>query len=308
MAVIATPIEVTNLTKKFGRSNPVLAVDDLTFRVEPGRVTGFLGPNGAGKTTALRCLVGLVRQTAGDATIGGKAYRDLHQPTTVVGAALEASGFHPARTARDHLLSRAVATGVPKESVDQILDFVGLSDAKDRKAGGFSLGMSQRLSLAMALLPNPSVLILDEPANGLDPAGIAWLREFLRSLADEGRTILVSSHLLAEVRQTVDDVVIIDRGRLVRSGPLRDVVGTGGIVRVTGPDLSGLVAAVQQAGGSIGGVSPHLTITGLNAAQIGHLAWRHSVELHELATDEAELEHVFLELTTDRRTPRQVHP
>ena len=254
----------------------------------------------------MRCLVGLVRQTAGDATIGGTPYARLHQPSTVVGAALEASGFHPARTARDHLWSRAVAVGLPKESVDRMLDFVGLSDAKDRKAGGFSLGMSQRLSLAMALLPDPSVLILDEPANGLDPAGIAWLRQFLRGLADEGRTILVSSHLLAEVRQTVDDVVIIDHGRMVRSGPLRDVIGTDGIVRVSGPDLSGLIGAVQQAGGTVAGAGPDLTITGLTAPQVGHLAWQHHVEIHELAADAGRTRACVP--ATDQRPPRGQEP
>ncbi len=308
VAITPTPIEVSGLTKHFGRSNPVVAVDDLSFQVQPGRITGFLGPNGAGKTTTLRCLVGLVRPTEGTATIGGTPYAHLRQPSTVVGAALEASGFHPGRTARNHLWARAVAVGLPKEAVDHMLDFVGLGDAKDRKAGGFSLGMSQRLSLAMALLPNPSVLILDEPANGLDPAGIAWLRQFLQGLAHEGRTILVSSHLLAEVTQTVDDVVIVDDGRLVASGPLRDVIGSDGIVRISGPDLSGLLPAIQQAGGIVTGAGATLSVTGLTAPQVGHLAWQHHVELHELATDAAELEQVFLNLTTDRRHGQEQSP
>ena len=308
MTVTPTAIEVQGLVKQFGRSHPVVAVDDLTFRVEPGRITGFLGPNGAGKTTTLRCLVGLVRQTSGTALVGGLPYAQLHQPSTVVGAALEASGFHPARTALEHLRIRAAAVGLPTSACDSMLDFVGLSDAKNRKAGQFSLGMSQRLSLAMALLPDPSVLILDEPANGLDPAGIAWLRHFLRGLAAEGRTILVSSHLLAEVRQTVDDVVIIDKGRLIRSGPLRDVIGTDGIVRVVGPDLAALAVAIGQAGGTVAGAGSELTVTGMTAAQVGHVAWQQGVELHELTTDHAELEQVFLQLTTERPTGQAPPP
>lgn len=308
MTVTPTAIEVQGLVKQFGRSHPVVAVDDLTFRVEPGRITGFLGPNGAGKTTTLRCLVGLVRQTSGTALVGGLPYAQLHQPSTVVGAALEASGFHPARTALEHLRIRAAAVGLPTAACDSMLDFVGLSDAKNRKAGQFSLGMSQRLSLAMALLPDPSVLILDEPANGLDPAGIAWLRHFLRGLAAEGRTILVSSHLLAEVRQTVDDVVIIDKGRLIRSGPLRDVIGTDGIVRVVGPDLAALAVAIGQAGGTVAGAGSELTVTGMTAAQVGHVAWQQGVELHELTTDHAELEQVFLQLTTERPTGQAPPP
>lgn len=300
MTVTPTAIEVNGLVKQFGRS--VLAVDDLTFRVEPGRITGFLGPNGAGKTTTLRCLLGLVRQTSGTALVGGRPYAHLQRPTTVVGAALESSGFHPARTALDHLRIRAAAVGLPMTACDQMLDFVGLTDAKDRKAGQFSLGMSQRLALAMALLADPAVLILDEPANGLDPAGIAWLRQFLRALADEGRTILVSSHLLAEVRQTVDDVVIIDQGRLVRSGSLQDVVGTQGMVRVTGPDLPVLADTLRRAGATVAAAGPGLTVSGLSAAQVGHLAWQNGVELHELTTSQVELEDVFLALTTPRRT------
>lgn len=299
MTVAPTPLEVTSLTKRF--AGGVLAVDDLTFRVEPGRITGFLGPNGAGKTTTLRCLVGLVRPTSGTATVAGHPYRRVPRPTSVVGAALEASGFHPSRTARNHLRTRAVALGLPTSRVDEMLDFVGLADARNRKAGGFSLGMSQRLALAMALLPDPAALVLDEPANGLDPAGIAWLRGFLRELASQGRTILVSSHLLAEVRQTVDDVVIIDRGRLVRAGPLGDVLGDDSIVSVSGPDLTGLATAVVAAGGTARPEHEQLMVTGLTAAQVGHLAWRDHIEIHALTTQSEELEQVFLRLTTDRR-------
>ncbi|MFN8126623.1 MAG: ABC transporter ATP-binding protein [Candidatus Nanopelagicales bacterium] len=303
MPITPTAIEVAGLTKRFGHgANGVLAVDDLSFTVPPGRITGFLGPNGAGKTTTLRCLVGLVRPTSGEATIGGHSYDRLQHPSSVVGAALEASGFHPGRTARDHLRTRAAAVGLPESSVDTMLDFVGLADARDRKAGQFSLGMRQRLALAMALLPDPSVLILDEPANGLDPAGIAWLRHFLRGLADEGRTILVSSHLLAEVRQTVDNVVIVDQGRLVRAGPLSEVVGAEALVVVATPDPVALGNAVAAAGGVMSEVDGRLTVTGLDAAQVGHAAHGAGVELHGLFEEHAELEQVFLRLTTERPT------
>lgn len=303
MPVTPSPIEVTHLTKRFGRSaGSVLAVDDLSFEVAPGRITGFLGPNGAGKTTTLRCLVGLVRPTSGTATIAGRAYDDLRHATTVVGAALEASGFHPGRTARQTLRIRAAAVGLPAESVDTMLGFVGLADARDRKAGQFSLGMKQRLALALALLPDPSVLILDEPANGLDPAGIAWLRQFLRALADEGRTILVSSHLLAEVRQTVDDVVILDEGRLVAAGPLSAVVGDELTVVASAPDPAALVAAVTAAGATATARGEQVVVSGITAAQVGHLAFRAGVELHALHEEQAELEQVFLRLTTKRPT------
>ncbi len=295
----SVPIEVNGLTKQFGHQDP--AVAELSFRVAPGRITGFLGPNGAGKTTTLRCLVGLMRPTSGEALIAGRRYADLPRPTTVVGAVLDVEGFNPARTAREHLLIRAYAGGIDRAQVDPMLDFVGLSDAKDRKAGQLSLGMSQRLALAVALLADPPALILDEPANGLDPAGIAWLRTFLRGLADEGRTVLVSSHQLAEMRQTVDDVVIIDRGRLVRAGPLGDVVGTASVVHVTGPDLTALVGAVAAAGGSTQGSATDLAVTGLTPEQVGHLAWQHHLEIHGLRAQAAELEDVFLTLTSDRR-------
>ena len=211
------PIAVEGLTKRFGE---VLAVDDLSFIVQAGRVTGFLGPNGAGKTTTLRCLLGLVTPTTGTTTIGGRTYDRIPAPMRVVGAALEATGFHPSRTARNHLRVLALAGGIDAARVAATLHQVGLDEAADRRVGGFSLGMRQRLQLAAAMLGDPGVLILDEPANGLDPEGIAWLRGFLRHLASQGRTVLVSSHVLAEVEQTVEDVVIVARGRLVRASPL----------------------------------------------------------------------------------------
>ena len=213
-------IEIRGLTKRFG---PVLAVDQLSFSVEPGEVVGFLGANGAGKTTTLRMLLGLVRPDAGTATINGHAYADLPEPLHQVGAVLEASSFHPGRTARNHLRVQALAGQADPSRIDDVLELTGLTGAADRRVGGFSLGMRQRLGLATALLTDPDLLILDEPANGLDPDGVQWLRDLLRGLAAGGATVLVSSHILAEVAQTVDSVVILDRGRLVGQSPLADL-------------------------------------------------------------------------------------
>jgi ABC-2 type transport system ATP-binding protein len=210
-------IAIRGLSKRFGS---IEAVDDLTFEVPPGQVTGFLGPNGAGKTTTLRMLLGLVAPTAGEALIDGRRYQDLARPRQTVGAAVEAMAAHPGRRARDHLWALAGAAGASSERVDAVLEQVGLADAQHRRVGGFSLGMRQRLGLASALLGDPAYLILDEPANGLDPAGMAWLRGLLRTLAAEGRTILISSHVLSEVAQTADNVVIINAGRLRYAGPL----------------------------------------------------------------------------------------
>jgi ABC-2 type transport system ATP-binding protein len=213
-------IEVRGLTKRFGQ---VLAVDRLSFTVEAGEVVGFLGPNGAGKTTTLRMLLGLVRPDEGTATINGGTYADLAEPLHQVGAVLEASSFHPGRTARNHLRVQALAARADPSRVDDVLDLTGLKEAADRRIGGFSLGMRQRLGLATALLPDPELLILDEPANGLDPEGVRWLRDLLRGMAAEGATVLVSSHILAEVAHTVDSVVILDRGRLVTQSSLADL-------------------------------------------------------------------------------------
>jgi len=213
-------IEIRGLTKRFG---PVLAVDRLSFDVEAGTVVGFLGPNGAGKTTTLRMLLGLVAPDAGTATINGRAYQDLPEPLHAVGAVLEASSFHPGRTARNHLRVQAMAAAVDPARVGEVLELAGLSDAGDRRVGGFSLGMRQRLGLATALLTDPDLLILDEPANGLDPEGVRWLRDLLRGLAAGGATVLVSSHILAEAAQTVDSVVILDRGRLVAQSSLAEL-------------------------------------------------------------------------------------
>ena len=217
-------IEVRGLTKRFGH---ILAVDQLSFMVEAGEVVGFLGPNGAGKTTTLRMLLGLVRPDAGTATINGKPYADLAEPLHQVGAVLEASSFYPGRTARNHLRVQALAGQADPSRIDDVLKLTGLSEAADRRVGGFSLGMRQRLGLATALLPDPELLILDEPANGLDPEGVRWLRDLLRGMAAEGATVLVSSHILAEVAHTVDSAVILDRGRLVAQSSLADLT-TGG--------------------------------------------------------------------------------
>jgi ABC-2 type transport system ATP-binding protein len=217
-------LEVRGLTKTFG---PVTAVREVSFRAPAGQVTGLLGPNGSGKTTTLRATLGLVRPTAGTALIGGLPYRNLPRPRRIVGAMLEATGFHPGRRARDHLRVLAAAADVPDQRVAEVLDQVGLAEAAGRRVRGFSLGMKQRLGLAAALLGDPQVLLLDEPANGLDPAGIAWLRGLLRGLADEGRTILVASHVLGEVAQTADRVVIVSSGQLRFAGPLDELGGTG---------------------------------------------------------------------------------
>ncbi|MBI5871003.1 MAG: ABC transporter ATP-binding protein [Actinobacteria bacterium] len=219
-----TTIAFEDLTKNFGQKK---AVDGLSFTVEPGRITGFLGPNGAGKTTTLRMLLGLVEPTSGRATLDGKTYRELSHPRRQVGAVLEASGIHPGRSGKNHLRIIQKAAGIPASRVDQMLELVDLREAADIRAGKYSLGMRQRLALAAAMLGDPEVLVLDEPANGLDPAGIHWLRDFLRSGADEGRTIIVSSHLLAEMEQTADEVVIIGDGRLLRKAQLSEMAKDG---------------------------------------------------------------------------------
>ncbi len=286
-------IDVEGLSKSFGTTR---ALQDLSFSVRPGVVTGFLGPNGSGKTTTLRCLLGLVSPDAGTATIDGRAYRDLPDPVRVVGAALEASSFHPGRTARAHLQVMALAARIPLDRCDALLVQVGLAEAADRRVGGFSLGMRQRLALAQALLGDPAVLLLDEPANGLDPAGIAWLRGFLRALAAEGRTVLVSSHVLSEVEQTVDDVVVIARGRLVRQGTLAEIDSGPANVLVRTPTPQALREALV---GLVVEDLPEglLRVQGSTAAQVGHAAHTAGVELHELTPEASDLERVFLDIT-----------
>jgi len=306
-ATVDGVVEVRGLTKTFGS---VRAVDDLSFTVQPGRVTGFLGPNGAGKTTTLRILLGLVNATSGSATIAGRTYRELTEPTRVVGAALEAASFHPGRTARDHLLSLAPQASASARRVDEVLELVGLTEAAKRRVGGFSLGMRQRLALATTLLGDPRVLVLDEPANGLDPEGIAWLRALLRHLASEGRTVLVSSHVLSEVQQTVDDVVIIRRGQLAHASTLAQLAQLARpAVVVASPSREGLERLVAQqgwrrthlpaGGGSIPGA---IALEEVTPAQVGAAAFAAGLELHELALHNPGLESLFLGLTGEGDT------
>lgn len=287
-----TSIEIRELSKSFGT---VAAVSGLSFTVEPGQVTGFLGPNGAGKTTTLRMLLGLVTPTSGTATFGGVAYRDLDRPFATVGAALEASSFHPGRSGRNHLRIYADAAGIEAARVDATLALVDLEEAADRRVGGYSLGMRQRLGLACALLGDPSVLVLDEPTNGLDPEGIRWIREFLRQLAAEGRTVLVSSHLLSEVKQSVDRVVIISRGRFVYEGTLA-ALDSGSRVIVDAPDRAALHAALTASGASADPIADGLAISGKSPAEVGLIAQRAGVALSRLSVEEAGLEQVFLDL------------
>ena len=292
-------IVVTNVTKTFGS---VRAVHDLSFTVEPGRVTGFLGPNGAGKTTTMRVVLGLATPTSGGATVEGVPYPQLVNPGRTVGAVLESTSFHPARSARNHLRVYAAAAGVPDARADEVLATVGLSAAARQAVRAFSMGMRQRLALATALLGDPRILILDEPANGLDPEGIVWLRGFLRHLAhNEGRTVLVSSHVLSEVEQTVDSVVIIARGRLVHEGTLDELKGAGTVtvsVVVATPTPDRLIAALTQPSVTVTpGADGTLQVSGASAAEVGHAAWQAGVELHQLREAASNLERVFLELT-----------
>jgi ABC-2 type transport system ATP-binding protein len=294
-------IVVDHLTKQFKK---VRAVDDLSFTVEPGTVTGFLGPNGAGKTTTLRMLLGLVTPTGGAATIGGRRYDELENPFRTVGAALEASAFHKGRTGRNHLRVLCAAASLPDRRADEVLELVGMTAAANRKVRGYSLGMKQRLGLAATMLGDPRVLILDEPANGLDPEGIRWLRGFLRGLAKDGRTVLVSSHLLAEVAQTADHVVIIAGGRSVRQGRVTDLTGQAEQrVRVRTPDAGRLVTALD---GVRVDAAPDglLYVHGADAPTVGKTALAAGVELHELTTESSDLEQVFLDLTTGKEQIR----
>ncbi|MEU7845342.1 ATP-binding cassette domain-containing protein [Micromonospora sp. NPDC049114] len=296
-------IEVSCLTKRYG---DVTAVHDLSFTVQPGVVTGFLGPNGAGKTTTMRMMTGLVSPTSGTATIGGLPYGQLARPSRTVGAVFDANAFHPGHTARDHLRVYAAMGGYPDSRVTTLLDLLGLAEAAHRRTRGFSTGMRQRLNLATALLGDPRVLLLDEPGNGLDPEGVSWLRGFLRQFADEGRTVLISSHALGEIQQLVDDVVVIRRGELVAAGPCSRLAGPPAVL-VTSPDADAL-AAVLTADPPNGGTAPHveavrpdrLRVRGLDAPSIADLAAAHHVRVHELVVETPSLEELFLHLTTDK--------
>ena len=297
---MSTTLVFDHLTKRFGETT---AVEDLSATVRPGRVTGFLGPNGAGKTTSLRMLLGLVRPTSGTASFDGRPYAELTDPVRQVGTLLEATGFHPGRRARDHLAVLAVAARLPRRRPEEVLELVGLTDAARRKVGDFSLGMRQRLGLAAALLGDPPVLVLDEPANGLDPQGIRWLRTFLRGLAAEGRTVLVSSHVLPEVEQTADDVLVLARGRLVRAGTLAELgagAATGTTVR--SPDAARLVELLTRAGLPGSWTSADEVRVDAPPERVGELAAQHGVVLHRLTPTAGGLEDVFFQLTGEART------
>jgi ABC-2 type transport system ATP-binding protein len=290
-------IEITGVSKRFGS---VQAVSDLSFEVAAGRVTGFLGPNGAGKSTTLRILLGLVHSDGGSATFGGRNFEDLSEPSAEVGAVLEDASFHPGRSGRNHLRILAAAGGHPASRVDEVLQLVGIADAGNRRVKGYSMGMRQRLAIAAALLGDPEVLILDEPANGLDPPGIKWMRELLRSEAARGRAVLVSSHLLSEVSQSVDDVVVISRGELRASGSLDQVLGQaeGGVTRVRAPDREALGRALSGAGLTYeADDSGALLVHGVPPERIGEAANEQRVALSELVGVGRSLEEVFFELT-----------
>jgi len=290
-------VEIRDLGKRFGS---VEAVKSLSFDVEAGRVTGFLGPNGAGKSTTLRALLGLVRPTAGTATFGGRSYEDLDRPSSRVGAVLEDTAFHPGRTARNHLRVLATTGEHPPGRVDEVLDAVGLTEAADRRVKGYSMGMRQRLAIAGALLGDPEVLILDEPTNGLDPPGITWMRELLRRQAAAGRAVLISSHLLAEVAQSVDDVVVIAGGELRGQGTLEHVLGGAGAAPATevhAKDPHSLTRALEQRGYSVRSEGDRLLVLGATTEEVGTIAAEEQVTVLGLAPQGRSLEAAFFELT-----------
>jgi ABC-2 type transport system ATP-binding protein len=288
-------IEVERLTKRFGST---LAVDDLSFTVAPGTITGFLGPNGAGKSTTMRAVLGLVHPSSGSTAVLGKPYHELDDPTRRVGVLLETFDAHPGRSGRNHLRVLAVAGGIPRSRVDEVLALVDMATASRRRVKGYSLGMRQRLGLAAALLGDPEVLVLDEPANGLDPQGIRWLRDFLRSLSAEGRTILISSHVLSEVAQTVDDVVIVHRGRLVRHAAMTEVEAmAAGATTVRSPEAARLAALLVTQGLDAHAVGGDRLTVSAPPERVGEVAAANGVVLHELTVERATLEEVFLELT-----------
>jgi ABC-2 type transport system ATP-binding protein len=294
-------IELAGLTKDFGAKR---AVDDLTCSIEPGVVTGFLGPNGAGKTTTMRMILGLDHPTSGTATIGGKRYRELSDPLRSVGALLDAKQVHPNRSARDHLRWVAATNRIPFTRVDEVLDIVGLDSVAERKAGTLSLGMGQRLGIAAALLGDPPVLLFDEPVNGLDPEGIRWVRTLMRAMASEGRTVLVSSHLLAEMSNTADRLVVIGRGRLIASTTVTEFVATSAAdaVRVRSPQLDSLAGLLADAGidARADADGSALAVRGVAIEVVGELAARNGIALHELSTQRASLEEAYLKLTDDQ--------
>lgn len=290
-------IELVELTKRYGQR---LAVDGLSLTVRSGVVTGFLGPNGAGKSTTMRLIMGLERPTRGAALINGKPYAELSRPLSQVGAFLDAKTFHPGRKAYHHLRWIAASAGVPTTRIGEVLELVGLSSAARRKAGAFSLGMAQRLGLAAALLGEPPVLILDEPANGLDPEGVNWIRQFVRDYAASGRTVLVSSHLLSEMAETADHLIVIGKGKLIADLPTHEFIrrATGRQVRVRSPEARHLADLIRSAGHQVEhDEDGSLLVRGMEAAEVGRLAARHAIELHELSPQTGSLEEAFLNVT-----------
>jgi ABC-2 type transport system ATP-binding protein len=299
-------IELDGLTKQY-RSR--VAVDDLTVTIEPGRVTGFLGPNGSGKTTTMRCILGLTRPTSGTARVLGRPYRELTRPMGRVGALIDPRARHPGRTAHAHLLALAQSNALPRRRVDDVIEMVGLESVAHERVRSFSLGMGQRLGIAAALLGDPDVLLLDEPVNGLDPEGIRWVRELLRDLADEGRTVLVSSHLMSEMEDTADHLVVLGRGRLLADVPMADLLGAHAAVRVRSPQAPLLAAALQEAGGTVAlQIDGALRVDGLDAAHVGDVAFAIGVRVHELSRVTASLEAAYLALTGDEVEYRAVAP
>jgi ABC-2 type transport system ATP-binding protein len=292
-------IEARGLTKRYGDR---LAVDDLTFTVQPGQVTGFLGPNGAGKSTTMRMILGLDRPTAGTVTVDGRPFHDLANPLREVGALLDAKAIHGGRSAYNHLLCLAQSNNLPKRRVGEVLEIVGLTEVARKRAKGFSLGMGQRLGIAAALLGDPKVLMFDEPVNGLDPEGILWIRNLMKSLAAQGRTVFVSSHLMSEMENTAEHLLVIGRGRMIADCTVAEFIARNSqlAIRVRSPQAEMLAALVPGEGGAVS-TDPDgaLLVTGMTPEQIGDLAFEHGVRLHELSPVQASLEQAFMELTRD---------
>jgi ABC-2 type transport system ATP-binding protein len=296
---VEAAIEAHGLVKRYGKT---IAVDGLSFRVQPGRVTGFVGPNGAGKSTTMRMILGLDAPDSGEVRVAGRHYGDLATPLREVGALLDATATHPGRRARDHLLWQATSNGLPRRRVDEVLELVGLSDVARRRTGGFSLGMAQRLGIAAALLGDPPVLMFDEPINGLDPEGIRWIRRFMKSLAEAGRTVFVSSHLMSELEGAADDVIVIGRGRLIASASVGELLAavSDSRVKLRTPQASEVMTLLAGAGATVTSTGEDsVTVTGLDAARIADLTAERGLRLYELTPQRASLEEAFIELTRD---------
>jgi ABC-2 type transport system ATP-binding protein len=291
-------IEARGLTKRYGDK---LAVNDLSFTVRPGIVTGFLGPNGAGKSTTMRMILGLDRPTSGQALVNGRPYTSARTPMQLVGALLDAKDIHGGRTARAHLTALVQSNGLPRRRVDEVLAMTGMTDAAGRRIKGFSLGMSQRLGIAAAMLGDPEILIFDEPVNGLDPEGILWIRRFMHSLADEGRTVFVSSHLMSEMENTAEHLIVIGLGKLLADMSTTDFIAanSAGLVRVRTPDLEKMLDALREAGLQPNVVDGHIELLGTTTEAVGELAAQHQLTLHELFTQRSSLEQAFMEMTKD---------